>query len=172
MIYSIRDLRYYLVEGEAPWLDNFQVLDQRYLEWHEVKATVYALCTSHAVSVYWQGKHITELLSCRGHLNMDPVVAEIGTNQPFEMATNIHGLHYRFLLTPQSLIGNDGLKGSFPLENKISVTYPKIPDLETPVTLIGWEVNPGTLRIETLHTYPENAKGVRSESLFDFTRND
>jgi hypothetical protein len=35
------------------------------------------------------------------------------------------------------------------------------------VTRIGWRVRPSLLEVETLHTYPEQGMGVRSDSSFE-----
>jgi hypothetical protein len=172
MIYAMRDLRYYLIEGKTACLENFEVLDRQERVWHEAEVCFYALCTSHAVSLRWQDYHVTELLSCRGSLKLNPALAEIAATKPFEMNTSIQGVRYRFQLQIERLRGNDGLLGDFGPGSEIGISYPKIPGLDTPVTKIGWRIEPGVLRVETLHTYPEEASAVRSVSTFEIAWDD
>ena len=35
-----------------------------------------------------------------------------------------------------------------------------------PVTRMGWQMEDGLLRVETVHTYPEEGRGVRSWTTF------
>ncbi len=170
MIYAMRDLRYYLIEGETDFLENFRILDKQQRAWNEGEVVFYALCTSHAITVHWQGKQFTELLSCKGPLNIGPALADLAAVRPFEIIRSIQGIRYRFQLQLEGLRGSDGLVGTFKPGNEISVTYPKIPGLDTPATKIGWVIDPGVLRVETLHTYPEEAGGVRCVSTFEIAR--
>jgi hypothetical protein len=167
MIYAMRDLRYLLIEGEAGWMENFRILEVRRNVWNGSCFVVYALATSHAVSVELQDQKFTELLSCRGELNLRPSLAEMSAHRPFELATRLQGVHYRFQLSLLAPGEDDALQGAFDPDHLITVTYPRIPGLDTPVTKIGWKIEPAALRIETLHTYPEEAGGVRSRSIFE-----
>ena len=170
MIYAMRDLRYLLIEGKADWMGDFRVLETRRETWNGASFVVYALATSHAVSVELQDQQFTEILSCRGELNLGPSLAEMAAFRPFELATNLRGVDYRIRLSLVKPGEDDGLLGTFVPENQITVTYPRIPGLDTPVTRIGWEIEPAALKIETIHTYPEEGSGVRSRSIFKSAR--
>jgi hypothetical protein len=167
MIYRMEDLRYYLFDRETDWVESFQVIEKQHRTWNDREVILCALATSHAVSILLPGRQVTELLSCRGHLDLHPSLAEMAACAPFEWATSIHGLHYRFRLTLHDLRDNDMLLGSFPGPDQITIAYPKQEHLATPVTKIGWRIESRQLHIETLHTYPEDNGAVRSESAFE-----
>ena len=168
MIYRMQDLRYYLFDRETDWMECFRIIDTQRRSWNDREIIFYALGTSHAVSVQRQGKQVTELLSCRGHLNLNQNIAEISAGIPFEISSSIHGLQYHFRLTLHDLEGTGNLRGAFAGLDQITIEYPKQEHLPTPVTKIGWRIEPQTLHIETLHTYPEDGGAVRSESSFAF----
>jgi hypothetical protein len=167
MIFRIKDLRYYLVDGETDWTDSFHIIDKQRRLWNDREIILYALGTSHAVSILRQGKQVTELLSCRGSLDLGRRIAEMAACIPFELSTSIHDLHYRFRLTLHDLQGNDLLRGQFAPQNEIAIAFPKADPLPTPTTRIGWRIESRALHIETLHTYPEDDGAVRSESVFE-----
>lgn len=169
MIYEMQDLRYFLVEGNAGWMESFRILESRHQVWNRRDITIYALCTSHAVTVRGQAGQFTELLSCRGGLHLSPNVAEMASGNAVELVMTIQGLRYRFRMSQHGLSGNDLLLGQRELQDEITVAYPKLPDLETPMTRIGWGIDRDIFRVETLHTYPEEGKGIRSESYFAIT---
>jgi hypothetical protein len=167
MILGIRDLRYYLIDSEADWTGSFQIIDQQRRLWNDREIILYALGTSHAVTILRPGQWVTELLSCSGSLNLGRSIAEAAACVPFEFSTCIHDLRYRFRLTLHDLRGNDMLRGQFAPENEIAIAFPKADPLPTPTTRIGWRIEARALHIETLHTYPEDAGAVRSESVFE-----
>ncbi len=167
VIYGIRELRYFLVEGDADWMENFRILDSQQRPWNGRNITFYALCTSHAVTVRGPAGQFTELLSCRGGLHISPTLAEMASGNSVEMVINIQGLRYRFRMHQHALRGNDILLGQFEPQDEITIAYPKMPDLETPMTRIGWRFDRDVFSVETLHTYPEEGKGIRSESHFE-----
>ena len=165
--YTIRGLRYFLIEGGTSWLESLRIIGLKQLLWADRDVILYALGASHAVSVRHREKQVTELLSCSGHFRADQYLAEMAASHPFEISTTIHGMSYRFRLTLHTLQGNDALLGRYPHEDEITVAYPPQPEFATPVTRIGWHIEPGVLRLETLHTYPEEQSGVRTESIIE-----
>jgi hypothetical protein len=166
-IYRVGELRYFLIPGETSWLESLRIIDSRRRTWAGREVTFYALGASHALSIRDQDRQVTELLSCRGGFRKDPCLAEMAAGEPFEVTTVIHDMRYSFRLTLHSLQGNDALLGRYPDGNEIAVAYPRQKDFVTPVTRIGWLLEPGALRLETLHTYPEEHEGVRTESIIE-----
>ena len=78
-------------------------------------------------------------------------------------------LSYRCRLTPFELCGGDGLQSEFSSEDRISFTYHTEGEFEEPITHIGWRGGDSTLSVETVHTYPNEGQGVRSESTFELS---
>jgi hypothetical protein len=167
VIYRVRELRYFLVEGETLWLRGLRIIDSRLRFWGDREVIIYALGTSHALTLRHQDRQVSELLSCEGRFDAVRCLAELAADNPFEVSTLLQGLRYRFRLTLHNLAGDDALLGAYSREDAISVAYPQQAGFETPVTRIGWRIDPGVLRLETLHTYPEESCGVRTESLIE-----
>jgi hypothetical protein len=86
---------------------------------------------------------------------------------PFELSTIIGDMRYSFRLTLHSLQGGDALLGRYPDEDQVTVAYPRQQEFAAPVTRIGWVIRPSVLRLETLHTYPEECIGIRTESVIE-----
>ena len=51
----------------------------------------------------------------------------------------------------------------------MDVFYPGGERREAPVTRIGWRIEPASLVVETVHSYPEQEMGVRSRSRFELS---
>ena len=69
-------------------------------------------------------------------------------------------------LSPFALDGDDRLHGAFSSADQLSFKYAVDHGAEEPMTHIGWRAGEATLVVETLHTYPVEGRGVRSESTF------
>ena len=74
---------------------------------------------------------------------------------------------YHCRLTPFALCGRDRLQDTFPSEDQITFKYHVEGELEEPITHIGWRGGESTLSVETVHTYPHEGQGVRSNSTFE-----
>ena len=162
-IYRVEGLRYYLIAGETSWLDG--IIDWKRRTWASRELTFYGLGASHALSIRDQDRQVTELLSCSGTFRKGQCLSEMAISESFEIATAIDDMRYNFRLTLHSLQGDVALLGCYPEENQISIAYPRYEDFGTPITRIGWIVEPRALRLETLHTYPEDCSAVRTESI-------
>lgn len=166
-IYGIRGLRYFLVAGGNSWLEGLRIIDSKQRSWNNLTLTFYALGTSHALSVRHRDWQVTELLSCSSGFRRDQCLAEIAAAEAFELTTVFHGIRYSFRLTVHSLQNCDGLLKRYPDEDEIAVAYPQQQDSAAPITRLGWLIEPGVLRLETLHTYPEECSGIRTESVLE-----
>jgi hypothetical protein len=166
-IYRMRDLRYFLIEGQTSWLKGLRIIDSRRRNWEDREVILYVLGTSHALTLRHEERQITELLSCRGRFGSDQCLAEMAAGDPFEVSTAVHGLRYQFRLTLHDLSGDNVLLDVYPREDEMCVSYPQQAEFATPVTRIGWRIEPGVLRLQTLHTYPEEASEIRTESVIE-----
>jgi len=166
-IYRVGELRYFLIAGETSWLEGLRIIGSKQRVWANREVTFYALGASHALSVRHGDSQVTELLSCRGSFRQDQCLAEMAASEPFEVSTVVHEMRYSFRLTIHSLLGDDVLLGRYPDEDEITVAYPRQEKFATPVTRIGWMIGSHALRLETLHTYPEECGGVRTESVIE-----
>jgi hypothetical protein len=168
-IYRVEGLRYYLIVGETSWLDGLRIIDWKRRIWADRELTFYGLGASHALSIRHQDKQVTELLSCSGTFRKDQCLSEMAVGEAFEIITAMDDMRYSFRLTLHSLRGDDALLGCYPEEDQISIAYPRYQDFGTPITRIGWIVEPRAVRLETLHTYPEDCSAVRTESIIEIS---
>jgi hypothetical protein len=165
--YRVEELRYFLIGGETSWLESLRIINSQQRTWAEREVTFYALGASHALSIRHRDLRVTELLSCRDGFSKDQCFAEMSAAEPFEVSTVIRDMHYSFRLTLHDLQGDDILLGPYPDEGQMAVAYPRQQEFASPVTRIGWLIEPTVLRLETLHTYPEERRGVRTESVIE-----
>jgi hypothetical protein len=156
-------LHYALFDRLVP-VEPLRVLDTRQFCWKEWRITLYALATSHALTMERDDASLTELLTCaqlpdapRMHL-----CARADTTGDFPIS--LPYLKGMLRLTPFALAQGEALSGRFAPECRFSVAYPQTPGMQTPHTHIGWRAEPEQLEIETIHTYPEEGKAVRSET--------
>ena len=82
------------------------------------------------------------------------------------IARTIDNLRYDCRLSPFELDGDDRLHGAFSSADQLTFTYAVDHGAEEPMTHIGWRAGEAALMVETLHTYPLEGRGVRSESTF------
>jgi hypothetical protein len=79
----------------------------------------------------------------------------------------VDNLNCRVSLAPFDLAHGDILQGDYSDECRLEVSFPLPCAGAEPVTRIGWRVGRASLMIETVHSYPEEGRGVRSFSRFD-----
>ena len=167
MKYSLSNLKYQLVSGHIS-LEPMQILDSRILDWEGYRVTFFVLGASHAVRLEWEGQFLTELLTC------SPTEAEnFGGTEIWradtEQSFSLERLGWRcsVQLLPFELSAENKIQGKFPPQNTLSFHYPLQPTGEIPRTEIGWKTEDTLLTVETLHTYPEEGRGVHSLSRFE-----
>ena len=154
VIHSAATLHYFLLEGRVR-LEPLRVFDSRRVEWQ-----------SHAVLVELGDTALTELLTCAvGDLEAR-VLEQRAASADCVISRTIDTLRYDCRLSPFELDGGDRLRGAFSSADQLTFTYGVNHGAEAPMTRIGWRTDDATLSVETLHTYPHEGRGVRSESTF------
>lgn len=162
--YSTATLRYALLTGPVE-LAPLRVLATRCLEWRGWKVTFCVLGASHAVCLEQGKRRLTELLACASGPEAGvPVVGSDG-RQTTSLSMCSEGVVCDVVLTPFLLTADAGeLQESDPAQ-RLEIAYPPAHDMATPYTRLGWRVANETLIIETVHTYPEEGRGIRSRTV-------
>lgn len=158
-------LRYRLLEGSVS-LEPLRILAAHALEWRQWRVTFTILGASHAIRLEKGGLLLTELLACAEPTGSGRVLAQVA-EFPGTACYAAEGLLCRATLTPFPLEGDDRLQGDFAMERQLAVAYPTLPQGETPLTRLGWQATDRRLRVETVHTYPEERRGIRSLTVFE-----
>jgi len=169
LIQSSRDLRYLLLSGPVS-LQSLRILNTHQTDWSGFKIKFYVLAVSHAMSLEFGGHQLTEFLSCVPIQADAKVITQITTSElPWETSCSVSGIDYSCHLSLADGNDGDGFRNSFKADQQISALYPISPGFDTtPVTRIGWRLEPGEIFVETIHSYPEENQVVRSESIFRF----
>ena len=148
-------------------MEPLRIFEFRRVKWLDHWVTFYALGTSHAILLEYEGGALTELLTCAPTAVQAQVLEQGAANLPWTVSRTFGNLSYRCRLTPFELGGRDRLRGEFPSEDRITFNYHVEGELEEPVTHIGWRGGESVLAVETVHTYPHEGRGVRSNSTFE-----
>ena len=165
MIHSAATLRYFLLEGHA-CLEPLRVFDSRRVAWLGRTVTFYALGTSHAVLVELGGSALTELLTCAAGDLEAHVLEQRAASSDCLISRTVADLRYHCRLSPFELGEGERLVGVFSSADQLTCTYGVGQGGVEPMTHIGWRTDDATLWVETLHTYPHEGRGVRTESTF------
>jgi hypothetical protein len=165
MHHSASTLCYRLLDG-LPCLEPFRILAAQTVAWRSWRTTFYVLGASHAVCLHREDAQITELLTCLPPDRTIPALAELAADAVRETCIDLRGLTCRVRLTPFALTEGDALRESFAEANQLAISYPASHGEPTPITRLGWRITGGQLSVETVHTYPEEGRGVRSRTLF------
>ena len=166
MFRSSSNLRYFLLSGPVP-LTSFRILKSHHLDWRRFRLGFFALAVSHAVSFEFADEQLTEFLSCTPAKADARILAEAtATNLPWEVTGKAFEMDYRCRLTLLNGSDDDRLRGPFDGGDQIVAAYPVLQGYSTPVTRIGWRIESTRVSIETTHTYPEENRVIRSESVF------
>ncbi len=178
LTHSISTLRYRLLAG-VPDLAPLRVLDCRELMWYGWNVRFLVLGASHAVCLAGPHATVTELLTCGNAGGEAHLLAESVCETWNSFAVETSGLRCRVRLQPFDLREGDALLDFYAPDSTLSLAFP--PQSESgispsppppfspsifPVTRLGWRVERSGLHIETVHTYPEEGRGVRSRTVF------
>ena len=163
-MHRFSDLRFALLESVST-LGTGRILASREERWNGDLVCFHVLAVSHAVVIRRQPP-LTELLTCGDFSPDGQPLAHLWITAPCEFSTRVGRLGYRCRLEPFSLAGGDDLVGRFSPEQRMHVPFPG-DGAKTPVTRIGWRIEPACLTVETVHSYPERKLGVRSRSRFE-----
>jgi len=171
MIYSSVNLRYFLLAGPFS-LKPFRILKRHQTDWCGRRLDFYALGASHAVTLMCQDLQLTELLTCIPATSEAQTIAEASAAYlPLEIAARVFGIDYRCRISGAEEGEGVTLHSSFDGANQIEAAYPTQSGYPTPVTRIGWRIRPAQISLETMHTYPEEGRVIRTESFFGFPGN-
>jgi hypothetical protein len=165
MIHSAATLRYFLLDGRAR-LEPLRVFDSRRVPWQGHVVTFFALGTSHAVLIEREHWALTELLTCATADLEAHVFEQRAAGSEWSISRTIEGLRYDCQLSPFDLNGTERLRGAFSSADQLACKYETDDGAEVPMTHLGWRADDATLSVETLHTYPHERRGVRTESVF------
>ncbi len=163
--HSVATLRYFLLEGR-PRLAPLRVLDSRRVPWGRRAVTFCALGTSHAVLVERDGAALTELLTCAAGDLQARVIRQMAAGSNWSLSCTVDGLRCDCRLSRFDLAGKERLRGGYADTDRLVFGYGVEGGSDEPMTHIGWRTGDRTLSVETLHTYPHEGRGVRSESVF------
>ena len=161
---SADQLRFLLVRGRTE-LGALRIFDSRQIVWRERRVAFYVLGASHAVSIECgTGVPLFEVLSCASAIGAGEILVSSSANAPQELSITVGDLQYACRLTPFALSAwADRFERAYPASDRLRVAYAPSDAGAVPVTHVGWRAG-GELTIETVHTYPREGRGVRSES--------
>jgi hypothetical protein len=163
--YGTTTLRYSLLTGPVA-LAPLRVLDSRFILWKGWRVTFYALGASHAVCLERGANRLTELLACAVGFGVGVLVGERRVEETTHLCLRAEGLVCEMQLIPFVLTAEAGRLQESDPNDRLEVAYPPYSDAVTPYTRIGWRVTAEALHVETVHTYPEEGRGVRSKTVF------
>jgi hypothetical protein len=165
MQHSIYDLRYRLTPGHVE-LEPLRVLACRTAEWIDWRVTFHVLGASHAVVLERGGQTITELLTCRPAAGASNPLLDLACDDSATGCATRDGIECRVRISPMLLGDGDDLRTVVEPGCRMDYSFPARAGEQAPMTRIGWRVDGRALRVETVHTYPEAGRGVRSETVF------
>ena len=166
MQHRIENLCYQLVQGQV-CLEPLRILARREIEWNGWIVAFHVLGASHAITLKRDGTSITELYTCASFATSVPVLAQSQGRLPVTLCPDVPVLDCRVRLERFSLLDGDALRLDVLEADSLAVTFPHASGDIPPITRLGWQVRERSLRIETIHTYPEEHCGVRSETVFE-----
>ena len=142
-------------------------------DWGHSRVTAYVLGASHALTVALpDGREFTELLTCLPpRFALSQSETDSGSEWPVPLFNHapvvqniggLDGISGQVRLTRFSLVpGADRINADFPPENALHEAF-SLSAGETAWTRIAWRTDGPHLRVETIHTYPDDGAGVRS----------
>lgn len=162
--HQLNALHYRLIAGQVE-LQPLRILASRSLIWQDWQISLHILGASHAVCLTRGSRVLTELLTCLPPVETPDALLTLNATSDRESCIEAGGLICRVHLYPFSL--SDGVSLCHtPHENRMTLNFPSQETASTPITSIGWLGTEEHLLIETLHTYPEEGRGLRSLTRF------
>ena len=160
--HSICSLHYRLISGEVA-LEPLHILKTHDLIWHDWHVRIFVLGASHAVQLT-RGKDIlTELLTCLPPAGNSKPLYETSIEQCRQKNLHANGLRWGISLW-ECEAGKNEERLPIGMGASMQVEFPAIHSAEKPLTRINWMLHRNTLLIETLHTYPNEGRSVRSRT--------
>lgn len=162
---SVSQLSYCLLPGPTD-LRPLRIIASRELTWGDWRVRIHVLGASHAVEFRRGDACLTELLTCVRPKFATPPLIGLRAEAAGSGCAVTAGLTCSVRLAPFCLDGGDDLAHGFNEACRMDVAFPSADNGPAPVTRVGWRKNGRILVIETVHSYPEENCGVRSESTF------
>ena len=164
MQHRIANLCYQLVQGRV-CLEPLRILARREIVWKDWRVTFHVLGASHAVTLEKGDICITELFTCAPVTTAVPVLAQSEGKLPMRLCPDVRGFDCRVKLERFALVVEDALRLDAPQANTLTVEFPHTSGDIAPITRLNWKITGSVLRINTIHTYPEEHAGARSETV-------
>jgi hypothetical protein len=162
---SISQLSYCLLPGPTD-LRPLRIIASRDLAWLDWSVRIHVLGASHAVEFRRGDVCLTEMLTCvRPDFSLTPLIG-LRAEAPGSGCAVTAGLTCSVRLTPFCLDGGNDLAREFTEACRMDIAFPSAENGSAPMTRVGWRHSGHRLFIETVHSYPEEDRGVRSESTF------
>lgn len=164
MHHSIHNLTYRLLCGE-PDFAPLRILVSRVSWWKGWRVEFRVLAASHCLTLTREQTVVSELLACAALPDSPLPLVTFPANTPRETHFTADDLTLHITLHPFDLLTEAcaDLHGEFAPEEQITTPFPAASTSRfAPLTRIGWQIRSDALRIETLHTYPEEGRGVRT----------
>ena len=159
--HSIGSLRYRLIAGDIS-LEPLHILKTHELTWHEWQVRLFVLGASHAVCLTRGDAKITELLTCLPPAGNSKPLYETSTEQTKQKCLHRNGLRWEIRLWEYETVNNE--RRLIERESSLQVEFPATHSVEKPLTRIDWHIHRDMLLIQTLHTYPNQGRSVRSRT--------
>ena len=160
--HSIRSLHYRLIAGEVA-LEPLHILKTQDVIWHDWHVRFFVLGASHAVQLTRGTTQLTELLTCLPPAGDSKPLYETSVTQCRQKSLNANELRWDIRLW-ECETGNNEEQLPVGMGSSMQVEFPAIHSAEKPFTRINWLLHRNTLLVETLHTYPNEGRSVRSRT--------
>jgi hypothetical protein len=168
---NISQLEYALI-SEHPPLDPLRVLERKSIHWRGWIVTFCILGASHAALFERDGVRFMEILAC---LPKGDAFWKSASSLEFtsrgdvftEASCIIDSLSVQIQILPTSIEQAAMLNAS---DSEGFMQFPfelDEPALGSAVTQISWFANQQRLTLQTLHSYPEESKAVRTMTIFE-----
>lgn len=164
MQHRIENLCYQLVQGEV-CLEPLRILARREVTWNGWKVAFHVLGASHAITLERDDICITELFTCAPVKTEASVLAQSEGQLPMQLCPDVPGFYCRVKLERFALVVGNALRHDAPQTNTLVVEFPHASGDIAPITRLNWKTTGNILRIQTIHTYPEEHCGVHSETI-------
>ena len=153
--HSIESLRYRLFLGSVD-IAPLRILAFRQISWLDWLVTFTILGASHALKLTRSDETIGELLTCAPPTaEGEPIKERRPPDNGFSASVCDLQWNWRSVVEP---CGQNPVLRS-PADESLTTRFPA--GLEA-VTMIGWFAGKSGLRVETVHTYPEEARLIRT----------
>jgi hypothetical protein len=160
---SAEQLAYRLIAGPAD-LRPLRILATCGFSWEGWQVTAHVLGASHAVELRRGRARMTELLTCVPPPGALPSLMALSAGS--EGCCEARGLRCRVQLAGFDLADGDALLGCFDAAERLDFAFPA-GEAGAAVTRVGWRIDARGLAVETVHSYPEEGRGIRSFTTFE-----